>query len=310
MTGRRDPDDLIKTFLEDGPEELSDRAYDAVRAEIDHTRQRALIGPWRVPTLNNYARYAIAAAAVLLVAVIGINLIPRSSGVGEPGATATPTAAATPSATAEPPTRAPSTPEPSDAAVRLPFADGDIAAGTYFMDDFTTTRRTYMQFTVPAGWRVDDPGLRKGTNTATEVLFTPWVLSHIFANGCQWNALEMVEVSSVDEIVNALAEQLGREASVATDVMVGGLEAKRMELTVSPDLDTSTCTNGNQRYWPGAGPDMSSGLCCDPAGNIDVVYVVDAAAAPLVLVARHYPGSLPEHVAELQSIIDSIQINP
>jgi hypothetical protein len=303
MTARRDPDQQIKSYLEDGPAELPDRAYEAVRIQIDQTRQRAFIGPWRVPTLNNYARFGIAAAAVVLVAVVGFNLIPRSSGVGGPAATAT----ASPSATR--PT-AEQTPEPSDAAVRLPFSDGDIAAGTYFMDDFTTTRSTHLQFTVPAGWRVDDPGLTKGAEPATEVLFTPWVVSHIFANGCQWEEDEVVEVRTVDEIVDALAEQSGREASVPTDVTIGGLTAKRIELTVSPELDTSTCTNGNQRYWPGAGPDFSSGLCCNPAGNIDVVYVVDAAAAPLVLVARHYPGSSAEDVAELQSIMDSIQIEP
>ena len=50
MTARRDPESLIQAYLEDGPTELADRSYDAVRTEIDHRRQRVVIGPWRVPT--------------------------------------------------------------------------------------------------------------------------------------------------------------------------------------------------------------------------------------------------------------------
>ena len=92
--------------------------------------------------------------------------------------------------------------------------------------------------------------------------------------------------------------------------MIGGFPATRIELTVPADLDTATCTNGNLRYWPGAGPDMSSGLCCNPAGNTDVVYAVDVDGNRLVVVARHYPDSSDEDRAELQAVVDSIEIDP
>ncbi|MET1232573.1 MAG: hypothetical protein ABWY52_06960, partial [Candidatus Limnocylindrales bacterium] len=91
MNAPRDPDLLIRAFLEEGRSELPDRAYDAVRDQIDHTRQRAVVGAWREPQMTNFAKVAIAAAAVLVVAVIGILLLPGfGGGLGGPGPTTTP----------------------------------------------------------------------------------------------------------------------------------------------------------------------------------------------------------------------------
>ncbi len=130
---------------------------------------------------------------------------------------------------------------------------------------------------------------------------------HIFGDACQWEDSLLDVGETVDELVSALEDQEGREASAPTDVMLGGFPAKRIGLTVPADLDTGTCTNGDLRYWPGPGPDMDAGLCCNPAGNTDVVYVD---GNRLVVVARHYPDSSPEDRAELQAIVDSIRIEP
>jgi len=100
MTEPRDPDRLIRAFLAEGQTELPDRAYDAVRGHIDRERQRVMIGPWRAPHLSNIAGIAIAAAAVLVVAVVGINLVP-SSNVGGVGGRITPSPAPSPSPTTE-----------------------------------------------------------------------------------------------------------------------------------------------------------------------------------------------------------------
>ena len=299
MTARRDPDRLIRTFLDDGPDELPDHSYDAVRAHIDHTRQRVVIGPWREPQMSNFARIGIAAAAVLVIAVIGVNLLPgQGPGVGQaPGPS--PTATASPS--------------PSPVALRLPFS-GDLGAGTYYIEDRSITNAERFTFTVPDGWTTDsDTQIRKHAEEPGEVWLTPWVLTHIFSDACQWEDTRQSLLDAgetVDELVSLLVDQEGRQASAPTEVMLGGFPATRIELTVPADLDTATCTNGNLRYWPGAGPDMSSGLCCNPPGNTDVLYVVDVDGNRLVVVARHYPDSSMEDRAELQAIVDSIEIDP
>ncbi len=137
MTARRDPDQFIKAYLEEGLTELPDRAYDAVRSEIDHTRQRVVIGPWRVPNMNNFARFAIAAAAIsgrrrgrrLCVAQDGRHRRTRghANSVSEIA------------------------PSPTISANPLPEADA-LAPGTYYIGDRTITNATRFIFTVPAGW--------------------------------------------------------------------------------------------------------------------------------------------------------------
>ena len=138
-----------------------------------------------------------------------------------------------------------------------------------------------------------------------------WVVSHIFTDACQWSEASIVNAgATADQLVTALADQKSRTASAVTDTAVGGFPAKRVELTVAPSLDTATCTNGFLRYWPSAGPDFGGGMCCNPTGNIDAIYAVDVAGKRTVFVARHYPGSSSQSVAELQSVVDSIQIEP
>ena len=85
MTAPRDPDRLIRAFLDEGRTELPDRAYDAVRAEIDRTRQRVVIGPLERAADAEVATFAIAAAAVLMVGAIGLAIIAERSAGGRLG---------------------------------------------------------------------------------------------------------------------------------------------------------------------------------------------------------------------------------
>jgi hypothetical protein len=90
MTASRDPDRLIHGFLLEGEEQLNDRVYDAVRADIEQQRQRTSIGPWRTPTMNRFLAIGAAAVAVLVVVVIGSQVL-RSPAYHGGGGTATPT---------------------------------------------------------------------------------------------------------------------------------------------------------------------------------------------------------------------------
>jgi hypothetical protein len=91
MNRPRDPDRLIGTFLMEGEDQLQDPIYDAVRAAIDRKRQRAYIGPWRIATMNRFLAIGAAAAAVLVLVVIGSQVFGSPANVGEGGdATASP----------------------------------------------------------------------------------------------------------------------------------------------------------------------------------------------------------------------------
>jgi hypothetical protein len=299
MTAPRDIDRLVAAFLDEGQDELPDRSYDAVRAAIDHTRQRVVIGPWREGPLSRYATFGIAAVGTLLVAVVGINLLRGDGGIGGTAVAPTPSSSASPS------------PTPTAAAAQLPAAQGaSVTAGTYSITDTKVTNVKRLTFTVPAGWSTAD-FVAKDAGTAGEVQFGTWVVSHVFTDACKWSQSSIVNAgTTTDQLVTVLAAQKSRTASAVTDTTVAGYPAKRIELTVSPTLDTASCTDGNLRYWPDPGPDFSGGSCCNRAGNIDAIYGVDIAGQRMVIVARHYPGASAQNLAELQSIVDSIRITP
>jgi WD40 repeat protein len=68
MTSPRDPDRLVRAFLDEGPTVLPDRSVQSVLGEIHRTRQRAVLGPWRTLPMP---RTALAAVAVIAIAAIG-----------------------------------------------------------------------------------------------------------------------------------------------------------------------------------------------------------------------------------------------
>jgi hypothetical protein len=94
MTSSRDPDRLIHQFLLEGEEHLQDQVFDAVRASIEHKRQRALVRPWRTPTMNKLVPIGLGAAAVVAVLILGSGV----AGIGtQPTPSAEPSASPGPS---------------------------------------------------------------------------------------------------------------------------------------------------------------------------------------------------------------------
>ena len=234
--------------------------------------------------------------------------VPGSAPNAASPATATDEAGPTAVAGSHPPSVPPAQ-SATDTAVRL-SGNGPLAAGRYYLDNRDFTNASRLTFAVPAGWTTEEYGeLYKDRDEPGEVKFITWVLTHVFGDVCRWGTLVDVG-TTVDELVTALMEQEGREALPPKSVTVGGFPAKRLELTVPADLDTATCTNGVLRYWPAPGPDMSDGDCCASPGSTDSVYVVDVAGNRLVVVTRHHPASSAANRAELQDIVDSIDIEP
>jgi hypothetical protein len=288
-------DDRIRMFLAEGPEELPNRAFDAVRGEIHRTRQRVVIGPWRAPRMSNIARIALVAAAVIVVAIGATRMLPTSSGPGTLAPTPTRAPTPTPSPTASPTLSANVNPTP-----------GALSPGTY------TWTSPGVSFTVPTGWSIDaDAFVTKHAGGPGEVLFTDWQITDVYPDVCHHIDANLVHAgTSTAQLVASLSSQKGWTGPAATDATVAGLPGMRLERTVPAHLDVATCTDGIVRAWPDPGPNLNGGYCCFPAGSINDLSIVDADGKRIVFIARHEPGSSATDQAELKAIVDSVTIEP
>lgn len=256
---------------------------------------------------SNIWRIAAAAVIGLLLIVGGIAFLGgRQGGVGGSAATSAP-ATSVPSPTpGSTPTQTSSNLSPGQLCSAISCRGGTLDPGTYSFA--ASAVAPGLSFTVPAGWTVDLDGfVRKHAETADELFFSIWTLTHVQADVCHHPYGTLVDAgTTIDELANVLATQKGRVASAVTDVTVAGFPAKRIELTVPTDLDLTTCDFDAVKFWPDPGPDESGGLCCVALGSTDVVYAVDVAGQRPVVVARHQLSSTPEDLADLQAIVDSL----
>jgi hypothetical protein len=104
MSTDRDVERIVRLWLDEGVTQLPDRVLDLALDQLPATPQRR--PSWlarRNPSMNNYARFGLVAAAVVLAAVVGIGLYARS-GVGgpPPEASASSAPSLVPSPTASP----------------------------------------------------------------------------------------------------------------------------------------------------------------------------------------------------------------
>jgi hypothetical protein len=83
MTARHDLDRMLDAFLMDGPVELPDPSFDTVRDRMETTRQRVVIGPWRVPDMSKLVPIGLGVAALVVAIVVGARLLgPAPAGPG------------------------------------------------------------------------------------------------------------------------------------------------------------------------------------------------------------------------------------
>ena len=98
MTDDRSFERAARSWLEIGPTEAPERAVEAAFLEIASTPQeRDWHVPWRLPKMTPLARALVGVAAVAVLLVGGVILLPAMTGtIGGPHAT--PTASPAPSA--------------------------------------------------------------------------------------------------------------------------------------------------------------------------------------------------------------------
>ena len=246
--------------------------------------------------MNPIAKLAIAAAAVVVVAVVGYNLL---------GPTATSQFGGVASPSAEPSSGpAPLAPETSEI----------IDAGRYRWSSPSVD----VTFDLPDGWtgREGEPGSiykNEDTPRAFDLNFTTARYEDIsvFGDPCTLVGEPVPIGESVDDLVAALDDQESTDAVIG-EIAAGSVTGERIELRQAPGLDRSQCTNGVDSPFPiwvnGGGNDFVAG------GGQRVIYVFDVDGTRLVFAAGFVEGA-PEaqfeaQVEEVDAIVESFEFTP
>jgi hypothetical protein len=98
---------LADYYATEAPSRAPDWVLGAALSTIDSTPQRRVLirVPWRLPTMNSYLKWAIAAVVVLAVGALGLSFLRTSPtpGVGTSSPSPSPTPSASPDPSAPPP---------------------------------------------------------------------------------------------------------------------------------------------------------------------------------------------------------------
>jgi hypothetical protein len=304
MSADRDTTRIVRSWLRTDEHESADRVLGDVLALLNATPQRRPLWPARrIADMNTFAKLATAIAAVVVAAVVGVNLLPGSGPGGVP--TPSPSPSASPSPSPTPP------PQPSPSAIAFPPA-GAVDPGRHTL----TESGIEFSLEVPDGWyssglncstcTKDTGWLEKGTGTDGDpgTAWMPiWHIDGVYADPCAHTPGP--EATSAAELAAAVAALPGTEVVTAPeDVTVGGRPAKHVVIKVPDDID---CAVGTFYMWyedTGA----NDYRWATALGQTNHVWIIEVEGVGRIWVeAETYEGASPDLEAEIQAMIDSIQ---
>jgi hypothetical protein len=293
MQTERDLTRTVRSWLRTDEHESADRVLDDVLALLDATPQRRSWWPARrFADMNTFAKLLIAAAAVVVVAFVGINFLPRSGGdVGvTPIATPSPSPSPTPS------------PAPTPEAVFPPA--GQLAVGSRHAMSLEGVPFT---FSVPTSdWLSNGSfGIDKSAGVGPDgagFIFWNDAPTGVFADPCA--ALKGPSVGpSVADLAAAVAAVPGTDlVSAPADVTVGGYPAKLVVLTVPENVD---CDANSFHLW--YAPSADQARYATALGSTIRVWIIDVDGTTVWIDGETYKGAGPKPGQEIQQIVDSIQ---
>jgi hypothetical protein len=317
MSTDRDVTSIVRSWLEEGATALPDRVLDNVIDRLPATSQRRAWWPARrFREMNNFAKFAVAAAAVAVVAVVGIRLLPGQGNIGGLLPSASPSPSPSPIAS------------PSASKAPTAFPEGPLQAGTYEVAPYTaagegmchappqpgcteTPADDTIRFTitVPDGWSGFGVGVyAESTPTDTaNLLFArgAWLLS----DPCKYIATDIAVGPTVADFVDAVAAHPILDTTAPVDVTLAGYSGKYFDLQVPADISQCETEPGN----PSSGPiyrPWEPGIYAQGPGQRWHVWVLDVDGVRVVVESMDYAGTPAARRAELQTIVDSIQIQP
>jgi hypothetical protein len=233
--------------------------------------------------MNGYAKLAIAAAAVVVVAISGFNLLPSFGVMGGRPTALPPTATTSPT----------------------PKASTEIQPVSHVL----SSPQVRIQLTMPVGWSGDETSIHRlppvGWRGLLGLAVTPYDVSHVVTDVCTDETdVDFVEVGpTVEDLTTALANQIGVERSGPTDITLGGYPTKKFVFTLRSGCPGSQ----GHGFWTDATRTYGFSL---KHGETGTVYVVDVNGDPLVITSQYGSLASAEDIAQLEAITTSIDLEP
>lgn len=167
--------------------------------------------------------------------------------------------------------------------------------------------RAHLTLTLPDGWEANDGFVRKGDaeDRPSFVRLGSSVVANIYSEPCRDTLLDPPVGPTVDDLVMAFADAWGTGATTPTEATLDGYTGKQMILTVPADVDFGDCVTGRYMAWRDAG---GGDRWFQGPGQIQESWIVDVDGERLLIEASYFPEISAENRAELQQVIDSIQI--
>jgi hypothetical protein len=303
-TSDRDVDRVIRSWLQEDRHEDASRIASAVLDLVEATPRRR--ARWwsarRTPLMNKIVTIGLAAAAILVVIVVGTQVLatPQPGSVGDapsaaPSARATQTPVASTAASEATPTDRPQT---------------GLPEGPFLLLDPLTDLSTTVEIPAP-GWTHDEVGLFKGEDVdnvpEAAVLVWPYAAGTQFyvpGDPCRAESTRPADpMTTVDEIVSALAAQASRDATDPADVTIGGYPGKSITLHTPDDLESGACeldafvtlstaTDALSRYQQGP-------------GQVDELWFVDVDGIIVMIDATRASSTSQQLIDEMRAIAES-----
>ena len=258
--------------------------------------------------------YSVAVVALLVVTGCSSGQGSGSGSVASPTSTPTPTASpseARPSAAPSPSfevigerlAAGTHTARPFDPALPEPWG---VCAGQSGCAETTADDPIGITYTVPEGWAF---GFRAAVTKPSAGTVAPSGMSLHFLRGgwlftdpcLKVDTLPDIEVGpTADDFADALAAHPLLDVTTPAEVKLGGYSGTYLDLQVPSDI--SACTAG---YFPWGPAFYAQG-----SSHRWHIWSLDVDGVRVVIQSGDFPGTLPQDLAEMHAIIESIQIQP
>jgi len=299
MSTDRDVTRIVRSWLHEDAHEDADRVLDLVLDQLDTTPQRR--AGWsarRFPPMSNTLRIALATAAVVVLAFLGIRFL-GGTNIGAPSETATPL----------PSERATPLPSPTPVAFSdLSELSGAIAPGPVILDgEFPLA----IEFDVPAGWAAeagaevaDEVSLSRVHGDLTPVWVEFSIVDNVFPDPCHPVGMEPPLGPTVDDLVSALTSMAGSEAGAVTDVEVDGYAGKQFDLATTDIPADAGCDDAVWlSLWRGSGA-----TTVQVPGPTNMRFtVVDVDGTRVAMWTQSWDNTTSVDLAEANAILESVR---